>query len=158
MLTSVISLLAFAAVSSASLKRQNNLEEFIVDERFIAVQGVLQNIGGNNSTLAEGADPGIVVASPSTVNPNYFYTWTRDSALTYSMLIDEYIFGNDSLLDTINDYVTSQAELQTVDNPSGSLWPAGDGLGEPKFYTNKTRFDSTWGRPQRVCITPTAKR
>jgi len=65
------------------------------------------------------------------------------------MLIDELIFGNRSLRGTIEDYTKSQAILQTVTNPSGSLWPAGDGLGEAKFYTNLTRFDGTWGRPQR---------
>jgi hypothetical protein len=46
------------------------------------------------------------------------------------MLIDEIYFGgNQSLLrKTVEDYTTAQAKLQTVTNPSGSLWPAGDGL------------------------------
>lgn len=132
-------------------KRQaaGTLNTFVTQEQAIAVDGVLANIGGLNSSLVEGASPGVVVASPSTVNPNYFYTWTRDSALTYTMLIDELIFGNLSLRKTIEDYTAAQAVLQTVTNPSGSLWPAGDGLGEPKFYTNLTRYDGTWGRPQR---------
>jgi glucoamylase len=132
-------------------KRQgaDALTTFITQEQAISVQGVLSNIGGLNSSLVEGASPGVVVASPSTVNPNYFYTWTRDSALTYTMLIDELIFGNLALRKTIEDYTAAQAILQTVTNPSGSLWPAGDGLGEPKFYTNLTRYDGTWGRPQR---------
>lgn len=129
--------------------RQNALSNFIAQEMQISLDGVLANIGGLNSTWVTGASPGVVVASPSTNNPNYFYTWTRDSALTYTMLIDEFILGNLSLRKTIEDYTTSQAFLQTVTNPSGSLWPAGDGLGEPKFYTNLTRFDGTWGRPQR---------
>ena len=137
-------------VAASSLQaRQDDLATFIAEERPIALAGALANIGGLNSSWVEGASPGIVVASPSTVNPNYFYTWTRDSALTYTMLIDELIFGNISLRKTIEDYTAAQAILQIVTNPSGSLWPAGDGLGEPKFYTNMTRFDGTWGRPQR---------
>lgn len=151
-------LLASVAVSSPTLhsrQQQENvlanlsLADFFAQERTIALQGVLANIGGLNSSLVEGASPGVVVASPSTLNPNYFFTWTRDSALTYIMLIDELIFGNTSLRGTIEDYTTAQAFLQTVTNPSGSLYPAGDGLGEPKFYSNLTRFDGTWGRPQR---------
>ncbi|EXJ58904.1 hypothetical protein A1O7_06334 [Cladophialophora yegresii CBS 114405] len=125
------------------------LSTFIAQEQAISLQGVLSNIGGLNSSLVNGARPGVVVASPSKVNPDYFYTWTRDSALTYTMLIDELIFGNLTLRTTIEDYTAAQAVLQTVTNPSGSLWPAGDGLGEAKFYTNLTRYDGTWGRPQR---------
>jgi glucoamylase len=127
----------------------DTLAAFIARERPIALAGALANIGGLNSSWVEGASPGVVVASPSTVNPDYFFTWTRDSALTYTMLIDELIFGNTTLRKTIEDYTTAQAVLQTVVNPSGSLRPAGDGLGEPKFYTNMTPFDGDWGRPQR---------
>lgn len=151
LLTSILltSTLASPSPLQTLQERQDALSTFISREQPIALQGVLANIGGLNSSWVEGASPGIVVASPSTYNPNYFYTWTRDSALTYTMLIDELIFGNTSLRQTIEDYTTAQAILQTVTNPSGSLWPAGDGLGEPKFYTNMTRFDGTWGRPQR---------
>ena len=149
------SLLALTGASPAPAqvldKRQgaSTLSTFITAQQAISVDGVLANIGGQNSSLVVGATPGVVVASPSTVNPDYFYTWTRDSALTYTMLIDELIFGNLKLRKTIEDYTAAQAVLQTVTNPSGSLWPAGDGLAEPKFYTNLTRYDGTWGRPQR---------
>jgi glucoamylase len=148
-------LLAFAGLASASpylwLRQENDLESFIERERNISLPAVLKNIGGTNGTGVSAADPGIVVASPSTVNPDYFYTWTRDSALTYLMIVDELIFGtervgNNSLQIAIEQYFGAQADLQTVTNPSGSLWPAGAGLGEPKFYTNKTRFNLAWGR------------
>lgn len=138
-----------SASPTAEPRQATSLSDFIAQERPIALEGALSNIGGLNSSWVEGASPGVIVASPSTVNPNYFYTWTRDSALTYMMLIDELIFGNRSLQKTIEDYTNAQAILQTVTNPSGSLWPAGDGLGEAKYYTNLTRFDGTWGRPQR---------
>lgn len=132
-------------------RQQDDLESFIESQRNISLSGALRNIGGLNDSDVKGADSGIVVASPSTVNPNYFYTWTRDSALIYLMIVDELIFGtekvgNNSLQIAVEDYGEAQAFLQTVTNPSGSLWPAGAGLGEPKFYTNKTRFNSAWGR------------
>jgi glucoamylase len=78
-----------------------------------------------------------------------FYTWSRDSALTLKMLIDEFIFGNTALLPTIWDYIHAQATLQTVSNPSGTFLPQGLGLGEPKFQVDGTRFNGAWGRPQR---------
>jgi glucoamylase len=78
-----------------------------------------------------------------------FYTWTRDSALTLKMIVDEFILGNTSLQMYIEDYITAQAKLQTVTNPSGSLQPDLAGLGEPKFEANGTAFTGSWGRPQR---------
>lgn len=142
--------LATASIASPALEqRQASLNNFVTTERGIALTGALENIGGFNSSFAVGASPGIVVASPSTVNPDYFFTWTRDSALTYAMIIEQLVLGNASLQKTVEDYTTAQARLQTVTNPSGSLYPAGAGLGDPKFYTNETRFNGDWGRPQR---------
>lgn len=49
----------------------------------------------------------------------------------------------------IEDYIHSQAILQTVNNPSGTLLPSGTGLGEAKYNADGTRFNGNWGRPQR---------
>lgn len=65
------------------------------------------------------------------------------------MIVDEFLFGNASLQQYLEDYVHGQAVLQTVSNPSGTLLPAGTGLGEPKFNVDGTRFNGNWGRPQR---------
>lgn len=80
--------------------------------------------------------------------PPDFFTWTRDSALTLKMLIDTFIAGDMSLQPEIEDYISAQALLQTVANPSGDLTD-GSALGEPKFEANGTRFTGPWGRPQR---------
>ena len=149
MVVAFIALLAAVAAATPLVERQSNLSSFISKERLIALDGAIANIGGSGSELVPGAFPGIVVAAPSTLNPNYFYTWTRDSALTFTMLIDELVLGNNSFQYLIDDYVRAQAILQTIANPSGTLYPAGLGLGEPKFYTNESRFDGDWGRPQR---------
>ena len=77
-----------------------------------------------------------------------FYTWTRDSALTAKMLIDTLIAGDTSLREQIEDYISAEAILQTVANPSGDLTD-GSNLGEPKFEVNSTAFTGPWGRPQR---------
>jgi glucoamylase len=149
MVVAFIALLAAAAAASPLVERQSSLSSFISKERSIALDGAVANIGGSGSKLVPGAFPGIVVAAPSTLNPNYFCTWTRDSALTYTMLIDELVLGNTSLQYLIDDYVRAQAILQTIANPSGTLYPAGLGLGEPKYYIIESRFDGDWGRPQR---------
>jgi glucoamylase len=90
----------------------------------------------------------VVVASPSTVNPNYYYSWRRDSALVFKTLIDQYTSGQDDTLGPlIDDYIAAEAKYQQVPNPSGSELTGG--LGEPKFYVNITAFEGPWGRPQR---------
>ena len=61
-----------------------------------------------------------------------FYTWTRDSALTFKAVVDAFIAGNSSLQPEIQNYVYAQAQLQAISNPSGDL-SNGAGLGEPKF-------------------------
>lgn len=79
-----------------------------------------------------------------------FYTWTRDSALTFKCLIDLFVAGQNTstLQPLIQEYILAQGTLQNVSNPSGDL-SDGSGLGEPKFYTNETAFLGDWGRPQR---------
>ncbi|KAE8373317.1 Six-hairpin glycosidase-like protein [Aspergillus bertholletiae] len=128
-------------------KRQSDINAFIEKQTPIAKQGVLNNIGADGK-LAEGAAAGIVVASPSKSNPDYFYTWTRDAGLTMAELIEEFIGGDGTLESTIQNFVDSQAKQQAVSNPSGSL-SDGSGLGEPKFNVDISQFTDAWGRPQR---------
>ncbi|ORY19259.1 1, 4-alpha-D-glucan glucohydrolase [Clohesyomyces aquaticus] len=143
----ILALVATQGVVGEPVSSKDPLAGQIEKENKIALQGVLNNIGDRGSQ-APGAFPGIIVASPSTDNPNYFYTWTRDSALTMKMLVDEFLHGNGGLRSYIQDYIKSQAIIQTISNPSGAL-SSGRGLGEPKYYVNETRFNGAWGRPQR---------
>jgi glucoamylase len=128
-------------------RQSNDIDNFVSKESPIAFQGILNNIGADGSQVG-GASSGIVVASPSTQDPDYFFTWTRDSALTLKFLVDSYIQGNVRLGSLIQEYILAQSRLQTVDNLSGTF-ASGDGLGEPKYYTNETAFQGEWGRPQR---------
>ncbi|KAI1503060.1 carbohydrate-binding module family 20 protein [Biscogniauxia marginata] len=142
-----LAVVANFGTASASNPR-GALDVFIQKQRAIALQGTLNNIGPNGS-LVPGAGAGYIVASPSKVNPDYFYTWSRDAALTMKMIVDEFILGNKGLQQYVEDYIHSQAVLQTVTNPSGTFLPSGAGLGEPKYKVDGTRYNGAWGRPQR---------
>lgn len=52
-----------------------------------------------------------------------------------------------NLQSQIQNYISRQAYLQTVSNPSGDL--STGGLGEPKFEVDGAAFTGSWGRPQR---------
>ncbi|SPJ86707.1 probable glucan 1,4-alpha-glucosidase [Fusarium torulosum] len=132
--------------ATASPGQGSSLDRFITKEADVAIKGVLANIGADGKR-AKGAAPGAVVASPSRTDPDYWYTWTRDSALTYKVLVEQFIQGDKSLQRKIDEYVSAQAKLQGTSNPSGS--PESGGLGEPKFHVNLTAFTGSWGRPQR---------
>ncbi|THC88004.1 hypothetical protein EYZ11_012549 [Aspergillus tanneri] len=149
---SLICLHAFTGAVLASSRvpldrRQGGLDAFIEKETPIAKQGVLDNIGADGK-LVKGAAAGIVVASPSKTDPDYFYTWTRDASLTMMVVIEKFRAGDKSLESLIHDFIDSQATQQKVSNPSGGL-SDGSGLGEPKFNVNISAFTGSWGRPQR---------
>jgi len=139
-------LLAGVNGSPFTEKRQASLDSYIRSQADVSIQGVLANIGPDGPK-AQNVSAGLVLASPSRSNPDYYYTWTRDAALTYKALVERFIAGDASLRSTIDDYVSAQAYLQTVSNPSGG--PDTGGLGEPKFHVDRTAFTGSWGRPQR---------
>ena len=118
----------------------------------------------------------MVIASPSTANPNYLYTWIRDASLVFKALIDQYTLAQHSSAPLIDKYILAQdtsaplvdqyilaqdtslgplidmfvqaeKNIQQVTNPSGSLTTGG--LGEPKFNIDESAFTGPWGRPQR---------
>ncbi|RHZ65207.1 putative glucoamylase/glucan 1,4-alpha-glucosidase [Aspergillus thermomutatus] len=123
------------------------LESWLAAETPYALDGVLNNIGPNGAK-ATGAGSGIVIASPSRSNPDYYYTWTRDAALTVKYLVDSFAADNDPALQRIiENYIDSQAHLQTIPNLSGRL--SSGGLGEPKLRVDGSAFRGSWGRPQR---------
>ncbi|GAA5937228.1 uncharacterized protein JCM15063_002845 [Sporobolomyces koalae] len=145
----VLALLPFASASplhpDSLQSRAVSLDSYIASESTIAYNNAFANIGSR-----AGAKPGIIVASPSTTDPDYVYTWTRDSALTTHGLLEVSTAGSQTsqTLAFVNDYITAQQVLQGVSNPSGSLADL-SGLGEPKFNIDETAFTGPWGRPQR---------
>ncbi|KAI0270004.1 glucoamylase [Gloeopeniophorella convolvens] len=124
-----------------------DVDAYVERETPAARAGLLANIGPDGAK-SHGALAGLVIASPSTHDPNYLYSWTRDSALVFKLLIEGLVSGDDpSFRGLVDAYVAVEARLQKTPNPSG---PADQGgLGEPKFNINGTAFTSPWGRPQR---------
>ena len=60
-----------------------------------------------------------MIASPSTKNPDYLYSWTRDSALVFKLLIEDFLSGDDpSLRGLIDAYISVDARIQQTSNPS----------------------------------------
>ncbi|KAI1084431.1 carbohydrate-binding module family 20 protein [Whalleya microplaca] len=127
---------------------KRDVDDFVATEEPIALESLLANIGPDGAN-APGASAGVVVASPSTSEPDYFYTWTRDAALVFKTIAQRFAASYDATLQTqIQNYIIAQASLQNLDNPSGTL-SDGTGLGEPKFNADLSAFTDSWGRPQR---------
>lgn len=122
-------LFAASALAGPAIEQRQatlSLDEFIAQERRIAVAGVLANIGPDGAS-AQNASRGVVIAGPGIVNPDYRYTWTRDSAMTIHAIDEEFFVGNASLQSTIEDYIYAEAIRQTVNTPLGDLYPWGTG-------------------------------
>jgi len=140
-LTTLLGALAFAssaAAAPASLEaRQSSLD----NTRFNAM---LRNIAGASSaTLVPGAASGSVIASPSTDAPNYYYSWVRDSAMTFKVIIDAYIKGQHGVTRALIERWI-QSEMVNAANARSSS----SSLGEPKFNPDGSLFTGPWGRPQ----------
>lgn len=85
--------------------------------------------------------PGMVVASPSRKDPDYYFDWVRDTALTYKALIEFYEISNDQKIkQLIFDWIEAETYRQNM--------PTLSGLGEPKFNVDGSGFSGPWGRPQ----------
>lgn len=63
----------------------------------------------------------------------------------FKYVVDRFINQYDAgLQKRIQQYIASQAKLQGVSNPSGSL-SDGSGLGEAKFEVDLSAFTGGWG-------------
>lgn len=134
---------------SSSSSTPSNFEDWLVYQEDVCLRSILNNIGGNFTTDKDLL-PGVIIASPSKENPNYYYQWTRDAAITLN-LITEQVYNNPrntSLIYLIESYIENTLQLQKIPNKSGSVESLAN-LGEPKFEVNLTAFNDNWGRPQR---------
>ena len=41
-----------------------------------------------------GTAQGVIVASPSKIQPDYWYHWTRDAALVMNVVVDRYVLSS----------------------------------------------------------------
>jgi glucoamylase len=103
----------------------------------------LQNIFNNISNV--DTENGIIVASTSKEDPDYYYHWTRDAALTILLLIrlldnKDYNSYYNILRSYIQSYINNEISIIKKINF--------EDYGEPKFYVNREKYDKNWGRPQ----------
>src|SRR5580693_205587 len=119
-----IFLLALLACRSTA----DDLGPWLATEQNVASTRLLRNL------LSDGA----VIASPSIANPDYYYHWVRDGALTMDVVVSFYAAApdqatRDQYLALLTTYIDFSRTLQTTNNPSSLM---GRGLGEPKFNTD----------------------
>ncbi|KAH7089023.1 glucoamylase I precursor [Paraphoma chrysanthemicola] len=133
---------------------QDTLDAWIEKEERIALDKLLANVApGGRNVAGKGVAPGTVVASPSTDEPDYWFQWVRDAAITMNSLVDVYADDPESsqaahLASILEAYTSLQSDIQHTSNPSGSFHDL-SGLGEPKFGVDGKPFTGSWGRPQR---------
>lgn len=89
---------------------------------------------------------GAVPASPSKVDPNYFFHWTRDAAVVFDVFVIAYSHAQDSrsreaILRRLLGWVAFETRLQSIPTRS-------NGPGEPKFMVSGDAYTGEWGRPQ----------
>lgn len=85
---------------------------------------------------------GFIVASPTKYDPNYYYHWVRDAALTMrSIGIWEggWKEGSKNFQQLIN--------FEELETKNQNVFKLSD-QGEPKFNPNGTSYQGPWGRPQ----------
>ncbi len=109
-----------------------DLNNWIQKEYLVSQQKIFANI-----SPADGL-PGVVIASPSRQDPNYYFHWVRDAALVFYSLINDAHFRSSEI--SLDDYLYFSRRVQ--------LAPSLSGLGEPRFNVDGSAFNGLWARPQ----------
>jgi glucoamylase len=139
----------FSSSQQGTLLAFQEFENWLDSQSSFAFESLIHNIGGYGPDLEDGVLKGMPIASPSKIDPDYYYYWVRDSAITANTLVlsfaDQY---NSTIRDILLNYIESCFLIQRIDNPSGTFENL-NGLGEPKFLVNGSAFNRVWGRPQR---------
>jgi glucoamylase len=138
----LISLLSWAG--SAQAGSHTDINTWVQFETTTAAQFMMNNVSQPNTAR------GSVIAAPSS-EPNYYYHWIRDGAITMDAIVTLYQQVTDAnykaqYLQALTDYVSFSRQNQLTPNRSGGADALG--LGEPKFNLDGTAFQGDWGRPQ----------
>ncbi|MGE3260219.1 MAG: glycoside hydrolase family 15 protein [Bacteriovoracia bacterium] len=92
-----------------------------------------------------GMPVGSVIASPSRSDPDYYFHWVRDAALTMETFVTLYIQEKSpSQRAAYLNRLLAYADFSVANQKAHTL----TGLGEPKFHVEGTPFTGPWGRPQ----------
>jgi glucoamylase len=121
-----------------------NANQWLHRELTIAVPKIFRNISPHDGR------PGAVIAAQTRNNPNYYYHWVRDAALTMDALLDRYTFnqnsgnGKSQEQHIIRQKLFEYFEFTEFIQNTRTL----EGLGEPKYHVDGSAFNEPWGRPQ----------
>ncbi|KAH9988366.1 Six-hairpin glycosidase-like protein [Russula vinacea] len=128
----LLCLASVVGLVGTSFAPPSNASSYFTTESPIAKTGLLANIGPNG-TKSSGAKAGIVIASPNRDNPDYLFSWVRDSSLVFKVITDQFTRGEDnSLRGLIDDFLP----LKLRSAGDQSQWDSRYcGLGEPKFIS-----------------------
>lgn len=132
----MIALLFFHVLLSAPTHSPfaSDVSDWLTGEvKNVALDKLLANIS------PKGVKPGVVLASPSQLHPDYYYHWIRDAALTMDTVNTLYKMNGD-YEDLLWKYANLTQQLQSL--------PTLTGLGEPKFRVDGSVFNDGWCRPQ----------
>jgi hypothetical protein len=100
------------------------------------------NIGISKSYNGKNPYTGVVIASPSYVDPNYLYHWQRDAAISMNVL--QFTAPNTTDFDEhFQNYIKWVTNAQAASDPNGI-----NVLGEPKFFIDGEVYNGGWCRPQ----------
>lgn len=133
------------SVAGAGAPLSPSLDQWVILQSATSWERLTANIS------PPGTAPGVVLASPSRRDPDYYYHWVRDAGLVMEIVVGRYENPRDAAEKErcrrmLLDYVALSRRHQTTDNLSGPAF--GRGLGEPKFNADGTVFTGGWGRPQ----------
>ena len=123
----------------AEKARDPGLEAWLERERGIALARMRANIS------PAGTTPGAVAASPSKAEPDYWFHWRRDAALTMQEVVRLYSTTTDA--DEKAGYGKMLADYAAFVKKTQAA-PSRSGLGEPKYEMDGRAYDGPWGRPQ----------
>ncbi|BGP26472.1 glucoamylase, glycoside hydrolase family 15 protein [Rhodotorula toruloides] len=117
------------------------LDDFLAFERDVAWKRLLGNVN------PEGTSQGCVVASPSKALPDYWYEWTRDSAVVERTIVHRFIRERRAEDWTrLTEYIVASRIMQHKQTVLGGFEDGG--LGEVKYHVDHEPFTGKWGRPQ----------
>ncbi|GAA6062540.1 hypothetical protein JCM10212_004306 [Sporobolomyces blumeae] len=95
----------------------------------------------------DGTLPGVVVASPSKAKPDYWYEWTRDSAIVQRNVVQRFVRSpNAEDEQLIREYIEASRVMQHKQTTIGGFLDGG--LGDVKYHVNHEPFMGEWGRKQ----------
>ncbi len=135
----IVSFLSLAVATES----KSTFQEVVVIEKLLA-----------NVSPAEAA-PGLILASPSKELPNYYFHWTRDSALVLKTLVQ--LFERKSATDPayaarlekiIDDAIAFSRKTQLADTASGTVSDHFKNYGEPRFMLDGSGDAGERCRPQ----------